>query len=104
LTKTFFYNFFFVEIQGVASRNPTMLRKSVILATIASASAFVAMPASLSPALSTARPLALRGGAAAAKMVKVFLKPFPKHIYCDMRYVGGILSFSQTGQQMHKSV
>ena len=49
-----------------------MLRKSVILATIASASAFVAMPASLSPALSSARPLSLRGGAAAAKMVKVF--------------------------------
>ena len=45
-----------------------MLRKSVILATIASASAFVAMPASLSPGLRTSRPLSLRGGAA-AKMV-----------------------------------
>ena len=53
-----------------------MLRKSLLLAAVASASAFVATPASLGargmPAVSSARPLSLRGGA-----VKMVCDPNP---------------------------
>jgi len=67
------------QIQGATTQKNEMLRKSVVLATIASASAFAASPAAFAargvPAVATARPLSLRGGASAVKMVRKFSAP-----------------------------
>jgi hypothetical protein len=80
-----------------------MLRKSVLLAAVASAAAFTASPVSFAgrglPAVSTSRPLSLRGGAA-VKMVLCCTLPALAHVPIAL----GCQELHREGFPSHSSV